>query len=110
MFYVFSALLYVHSSIAIILMGKRELVAVLNLFSWCFVVVGRLFLVVPRGCLGFVIVVFSDYTHYFSYRLLLKIYFLSRTESKFMCTYIIVSSSLKPYQNFGPDLIPLGLI
>ena len=28
-------LLYVHSSIAIILMGKRELVALLNLSSWC---------------------------------------------------------------------------
>ena len=28
-------LLYVHFSIAIILMGKRELVALLNLSSWC---------------------------------------------------------------------------
>ena len=57
------ALLYVHSSIAIILMGKRELVALLNLSSWCLVVVGRLFLAVPRGCLQFVIVVFPDHTH-----------------------------------------------
>ena len=32
-------LLYVHSSIAIILMGKRELIALLNLSSWCLVVV-----------------------------------------------------------------------
>ena len=55
--------LYVHSSIAIILMGKRELVALLNLSSWCLVMVERLFLVVPRGCLRFVIVVFSDHTH-----------------------------------------------
>ena len=30
-------LLYVHSSIAIILTGKRELVALLNLSSWCLV-------------------------------------------------------------------------
>ena len=30
-------------------MGKRELVALLNLSSWCLVVVGRLFLAVPRG-------------------------------------------------------------
>ena len=37
-------LLYVHSSIAIILMGKRELVALLNLSSWCLVMVERLFL------------------------------------------------------------------
>ena len=56
-------LLYVHSSIAIILMWKRELVALLNLSSWCLVMVERLFLVVPRGCLRFVIVVFPDHTH-----------------------------------------------
>ena len=56
-------LLYVRSSIAIILMGKRELVAFLNLSSWCLVMVERLFLAVPRGCLQFVIVVFPDHTH-----------------------------------------------
>ena len=56
-------LLYVHSSIAIILIGKRELVALLNLFSWCLVMVERLFLAVPWGCLRFVIVVFPDHTH-----------------------------------------------
>ena len=56
-------LLYVHSSIAIILMGKRELIALLNLSSWCLVVVEWLFLVVPRGCLQFVIVVFPDHTY-----------------------------------------------
>ena len=58
-------LLYVHSSIAIILMGKRELIALLNLSSWCLVMVERLFLAVPRGGLQFVIVVFPDHTHYF---------------------------------------------
>ena len=56
-------LLYVHSRIAIILMGKRELIALLNLSSWCLVMVERLFLTVPRGCLQFVIVVFPDHTH-----------------------------------------------
>ena len=56
-------LLYVHFSIAIILMGKRELIALLNLSSWCLVLVERLFLTVPRGCLQFVIVVFPDHTH-----------------------------------------------
>ena len=55
-------LLYVHSSIAIILMGKRELIALLNLSSWCLVMVERLFLAVPQGCLQFVIVVFPDHT------------------------------------------------
>ena len=60
-------LLYVISSIAIILMGKRELVALLNLSSWCLVMVEWLFLKVPWGCLQFVIVVFPDHTctHYF---------------------------------------------
>ena len=53
-------LLYV---LAIILMGKRELIALLNLSSWCLVMVERLFLAVPRGCLQFVIVVFPDHTH-----------------------------------------------
>ena len=57
-------LLYVRSSIAIILMGKRELVALLYLSSLCLVMVERLFLAVQSGCLWFVIVVFPDHTHY----------------------------------------------
>ena len=79
-------LLYVHSSIAIILMGKRKLVALLNLSSWCLLIVERLFLAVPRGCLWYVIVVFPDHTHllflslfcyallcvYFSFTIILK--------------------------------------
>ena len=60
-------LLYVYSSIAIILMGKRELIALLNLSSWCLVMVERLFLAVHWGCLQFVIVVFSDHTHLLLY-------------------------------------------
>ena len=56
-------LLYVHSSIAIILMGKRELIALLNLSSRCLVMVERLFLAVPWDSLRFVIVVFPDHTH-----------------------------------------------
>ena len=57
------ALLYVHSGIEIILMGKRELVALLYLSSWCLVMVEWLFLLVSWGCLRFVIVVFPDHTH-----------------------------------------------
>ena len=45
-------------------MGKRELIALLNLSSWCLVMVERLFLAVPWGCLQFVIVVFPDHTHF----------------------------------------------
>ena len=58
------ALLYFHSSFAIILMEKRELVALLCLSSWCLVIVTWLFLAMPRVCLQFVIVVFPDHTHH----------------------------------------------
>ena len=61
-------LLYVHSSIAIILMGRRELVALLNLSSWCLGMVEWLFLTVPWGRLRFVIVVFPDHTHYLFFK------------------------------------------
>ena len=44
-------------------MGKRKLVALLNLSSWCLVMVERLFLAMQRGCLQFVIVVFPDHTN-----------------------------------------------
>ena len=56
-------LLYVPSSFAIILIGKKELVALLSLSSWCLVIVVLLFLGVPWVCLQFVIVVFPDHTH-----------------------------------------------
>ena len=63
MFLFCCTLRYVHSSIAIILMGKRELVALLNLSSWRLVMVERLFLDVPQGCLRFVIVIFPGHTY-----------------------------------------------
>ena len=56
-------LLYVHSSFAIILMGKRKLFALLSLSSWCLVVVVWLFLAVPWACQHFKIVVFPGHTH-----------------------------------------------
>ena len=43
--------------------GKKELVALFSLSSWCLVMVVWLFLAVPRVCLQFVIVVFPDHTH-----------------------------------------------
>ena len=46
---------------------KRELIALLNLSSWCLVMVERLFLAVQQGCLQFVIVVFPDHTHLLFY-------------------------------------------
>ena len=59
-------LLYTPSSFAIILMGKRELVALLSLSSCCIVIVVWLFLMMPWVCLQFVIVVFADHTHLIS--------------------------------------------
>ena len=56
-------LLFVHSSIAIILIVKRELAGLLNLSSRCHVMVECLFLAVPWGCLRFVIVVLPNHTH-----------------------------------------------
>ena len=56
-----------HSSFAIILMGKRELVALLSLSFWCLVMVVWLFFMVPRVCLRFMIVLFPDQTHYFKW-------------------------------------------
>ena len=47
----------------LLLMGKRELVVLLNLSSRCLVKVEWLFLTVPWDCLWFVIVLFTDHTH-----------------------------------------------
>ena len=55
----------VHSSFAIILMGKIELIALLCLSSWALVIVSWLFLMMPQVCLQFVIVVFDYHAHYF---------------------------------------------
>ena len=89
-------LLYVHFSIAIILMGKRELIALLNLSAWCLVMVERLFLAVPRGCLQFVIVVFPDHTHLLFFRLDRRIGF----QNTFYTKYIIVI-----IDSIGPSII-----
>ena len=61
-------------------MGKRDLIALLNLSSWCLVMVERLFLAVPQGCLQFVIVVFPDHTH-----LLFLMYTLNNSFSNILC-------------------------
>ena len=54
-------LLYVHSSFAIILMGKRELVALLGLSSWCLVIGVWLFLAVPWVCLQYFLIILTYY-------------------------------------------------
>ena len=82
-------LLYVHSSIAIILMGKRELVALLNLSTWCLVMVDRLFLTVPQGCLRFVIVVFQDHTHLLFLYVSCMVFICLICLTKFLLTQIL---------------------
>ena len=66
-FYMFCcALLYVHSSFAIILMGNRELDALLcftGVFLMLYMIVVWAFLTMPRVCFQFVIVAFPDHTH-----------------------------------------------
>ena len=59
----FSTLLNVHSSFSFILIGKRELVDLLGLSTWCLVIVVWLFLPVPWVCLRFVIEVVPGQTH-----------------------------------------------
>ena len=54
---------------AMVLMGKRKLVALLSLSSCCFLIVVWLFLAVPWVCLLFVIEVFLDHTQYHLYLL-----------------------------------------
>ena len=54
---------YAPSSFAIILIRKKELVALLSLSFWCLMIVVCLFLAVQWVCLQFVIVVFPDQTH-----------------------------------------------
>ena len=44
-------------------MGKRKLVVLLSLSSWCLLIVEWLFLTVPLDYHQFVIVVFPDHTH-----------------------------------------------
>ena len=49
-------------------MGKKELVALLSLSSWCLLIVVWLFFAVPWVCLQFVIVVFPDHTLTYYYQ------------------------------------------
>ena len=81
-------LLYVPSCIAIILMGKRELVA-----SWCLVMVERLFLAVPLGCLRFVIVVFPDIAHLLFLKSITDLLFYFSTKNEYFQLSLLLSST-----------------
>ena len=67
-------LLYIHSSFAIIMMGKRKLVAMVILSSCCLLMVVSLCLAVPWVCLLFVIVVFPDHTHLLFFKVVHNLY------------------------------------
>ena len=71
-------ILYIDSSFAIIVMGKKELFALFSLSSWCLMVVVRLFLVVPWVCLQFVIVVFPNHTQLLFFPTLIVLKLLSQ--------------------------------
>ena len=81
------------SSLAMILMGKRELVALLSLSSWCLVIVVWLFLAVPWVSLQFVIVVFPDHTHLLFLWIICVIYVLRlscfRVYSLLLCGHLL---------------------
>ena len=66
-------------------MGKRELVALLNLSSWCLVMGEWLFLAVPWGCLQFVIVVFPDHSHLLFFIIVIMIVQALETKAIYIC-------------------------
>ena len=78
-------LLYVHFSFAIILMEKRDLVALLSFTSWCLEIVVWLFLAVPWVYLEFLIVVF----------LIILAYYFDQTDLNFACTLCCILAHLK---------------
>ena len=98
---------YIHSSIAIILMGKRELVALLNLSSWCLVMVEWLFLAVQWGCLRFVIMVFPDHTsdscYLFTCKSMIILLLKSRKQRKYYSAKCFV------YRFFFSFFVSMGL-
>ena len=73
-------------------MGKRELVALLNLSSWCLEMVEWLFLAVSFGCLPFVIVVFPDHAHLLFFNL--KIPLTLRHDSTFLVSEFSSSNQI----------------
>ena len=82
-------------------MGKRELVALLGLSSWCLVMVVWLFFAVPRVFLRVVIVAISDHTHL----LFLKLFFMEMIQNFHLyvgptMTYFKLLTSTLRYQAF----------
>ena len=81
--------------IAFILMGKRELIALLNFSSCCLEVAVWLFLAVPWVCLQFVLVVFPHHTQLLFLLLLVPCGFFFTLAMRFsVCSWSCYLSSL----------------
>ena len=105
-------LLYAPSSFAIILMGKRELVALLNLSSWCLVIVVWLFLAVPWVCLQFVIVVFPDHTHLLFYTREQVLCLYNNDTSMVYARFLLIARPVGVHYNHcvSPSVCPWSVI
>ena len=90
--------LYIHSCFAIVLIGKRELVALLSLSSWCLLMVVWFFLAVPWVCMLFVFMVFPDHTH---------LLFLM---SRLLCLCCVVTVKSLPILLFNVVIITIFMI
>ena len=97
-------LLYVRSSFAIILVRKRELVALLCLSSWCLVNVW-IFLAVPWVCLQFVIVVFPGHTIFTACNEQPPFLFITRVFMLKQQLHLFNSSSLQCYSVLSDTLV-----
>ena len=83
-------------------MGKRDLIALLNLSSWYVVIVVWLFLAVSWVCLQSVIVVFPDHTHLLFSMAVNCIFLIIPVLRCFvLSSYIFVSLS-GTVESFGP--------
>ena len=91
-------LLYVHSSFAIILMGKRELVALLSLSSWC---LSRDGCVAPS--LGDFLIILTYYNRIVNNHSLLQTF---RTKVQiFIILFAVTMDMQKMYQIIAPKLV-----
>ena len=93
-------LLYVHSSVAIILMGKRELVALLNLSSWLSGSSSRFHGVVCGLRLWYFLIIL---TYYFSWPFAYNLFVVS--SRSFSCYSFVTFSWLLSYNLYSNDFL-----
>ena len=89
-------------------MGKRELFSLLNLSSWCLVMVEWLFLAVPWGCLRLVSVVFPNHTHLLFLACILLTIKCIITFQSFLCDlkiFVSVRQIARPIRAYKLNLV-----